>query len=120
MKKLFAMAAPILPGQTENWKKFAATLQGEKNHEWTASREKLGVHERAFLQQTPMGDIMIVTLEGEDPASAFEKFGSANDDFSQWFKEQVKALHGFDMAEPQPGPMPELVLDTQAKATARH
>jgi hypothetical protein len=70
------------------------------------------VHERVFFQQTPMGDLVIVTLEGESPESALESLGAGNDPFSKWFAEQVKSLRGFDLTQPPPGPMPELVVDS--------
>jgi hypothetical protein len=31
------------------------------------SRRQAGVRERTFLQSTPIGDFVIVTLEGDDP-----------------------------------------------------
>jgi len=33
------------------------------------SRRRAGVHERAFLHPTPMGDLVIVTLEGDNPGA---------------------------------------------------
>lgn len=113
MSKLFAMAVPILPGKTADWEKFSNELKTTRHAQFCESRNKLNVHERTFLQKTPMGDFVIVTLEGEDPASAFANFASGNDDFTNWFTEQVKALHGFDLGAPPPGPMPELVLDSK-------
>ena len=41
-----------------------------------------------------MGDFVIVTLEGEDPQGAFARFGSGSDEFTRWFLQQVKELHG--------------------------
>ena len=112
MSKLFAMAVPILPGQTDHWHKFMNTLKGERSKEYKSSREKLGVRERAFLQQSPEMDIVVVTLEGNEPEAAFAKFGQGNDDFTRWFRDEVQAIHGFDLASPPPGPMPELYVDS--------
>jgi hypothetical protein len=60
-----------------------------------------------------MGDLVIVTLEGEDPQSAFAQFAVADDEFTKWFKEGVKNLHGIDLSQPPPGPMPELIIDSK-------
>lgn len=113
MKTLFAMVAPILPGKNQHFKKFSNELRTTRFNEFSASRKKLKVHERAFLQTTPKGDFVIVTLEGEDPKSAFKKFGEGNDPFTKWFVKEVKDIHGFDLTNMQEGPLPELEVDSQ-------
>ena len=110
---LLAMALPIPPGKTEQWLKFAAELKGPRRADFIASRKSLGVRERTFLQKTPMGDLIVVTLEGDNPAGAFQKFGAGTDEFTKWFIAQVSAVHGVDLTKPPPGPMPELVIDSQ-------
>jgi len=112
MKKLFAIAIPILPGKSQQFKKFIAELNGSRYNDFTKSRKKLSVHERTFFQSTPNGDLVIVTLEGSDPAAAFKLFGESKDDFSNWFAKQVQEIHGIDLKTPPQGPMPELIVDT--------
>ena len=111
MKKLMAFSAPILPGKTEQWKKFIETLQGPRKHEFIESRKSVGVHERTFLQQTPMGDVVIVTLEGEDPAGSFTKFAHTENEFAKWFVKEVEEIHGFNLKDITKMPMPEMLLD---------
>src|SRR3990172_3510540 len=113
MSKLFAMAAPILPGKTEDWKKFINELKTTRYNQFCESRKKLGVRERTFLQQTPMGDFVLVTLEGVNPEAAFANFAAGNDEFTNWFVSQVNEIHGFDLRQSPPGPMPEIVIDSQ-------
>ena len=67
---LIAVAFPILPGKTKEWQDFIAQLNGPRRAEFVASRERVGAQERTYLQQTPMGDLVIVTLEGDDPAKS--------------------------------------------------
>jgi len=57
---------------------------------------------------------VIVTLEGDDPAGAFAKFGQGTDPFTQWFKAQVMEIHGMDLGKPPPGPLPTLMVDSGA------
>jgi hypothetical protein len=109
---LFAVAIPILPGKTEQWRRFIGELNGPRHGEFEASRRRLGVHERTFLQSTPMGDMVLVTLEGEDPQGAMARFGATNDEFTRWFVQQVKDLHGVDLTQPMPGALPEQVADS--------
>lgn len=112
MSRLFAMAIPVLQGQEQEFQNFAHDLKDTYYEEFQASRRKLGVRERAFLQQTPMGEMVIVTLEGEDPEKAFQEFAKGNDAFTKWFVESVKRLHGVDLAAPPPGPLPEMIVDS--------
>jgi hypothetical protein len=109
---LFAIVVPLLPGKTEPWRRFIADLNGPRHAEFAASRRRLGIHEQTFLQQTPMGDMVIVTLEGDDPQGAFARFGAGTDEFTRWFLQQVKELHGMDLTQAADAPMPEQVIDS--------
>jgi len=113
MKKLVAFSAPILPGQTEQWKKFISEIQGARKKDFSESRKKFDVHERTFLQQTPHGDVVIVTLEGEDPVGGFIKFAQSENEFTKWFVNEVRKAHGFDLKDMAKMPMPELTLDSE-------
>jgi hypothetical protein len=110
---MFAMAIPIAPGKTEAFKKFISELNGARRAELVESRKRLGVRERSFLQHTPHGDMVVVTLEGANPQKAFAEFGQGTDAFTTWFKKQVSEIHGMDLSAPPPGPMPELIVDSQ-------
>ena len=70
------------------------------------------VRERTFRQSTPIGDFVIVTLEGDDPIGAFRRMMERDDDFTRWFLDQIQSVHGVDVTQPLPGPPPELVADS--------
>ena len=110
---MFAMAIPIAPGKTDEFKKFIGELNGARRAEFVESRKKLGVRERTFLQHSPHGDMVIVTLEGANPQKAFAEFGQGTDAFTTWFKKTVGEIHGIDLGAPPPGPMPEQIVDSQ-------
>lgn len=117
---LVAFAAPILPGKREQWDAFMAEITGPRNSEFNASRLRHGVRERTFLQETPGGDVVIVTLEAENPLEAFGALANADDDFTRWFVQQVLEIHGFDLRQPPEHP-PHLVVDTGGlRATEEH
>jgi len=109
---LMAVAFPILPGKTAEWRTWMEELNGSRRQEFVDSRKRAGVHERTFLQPTPTGDLVIVTLEGDDPEHAFGKMMGAKDAFTTWFLERVKAVHGVDLTVPMTGSPSELVIDT--------
>jgi LmbE family N-acetylglucosaminyl deacetylase len=109
---LMAVAFPILPGKTAEWRTWMEELNGSRRQEFAESRRRAGVRERTFLQSTPMGDLVIVTLEGDDPGRAFGQMMGATDAFTTWFLERVKAVHGVDLTVPMTGSPSELVIDT--------
>jgi hypothetical protein len=111
---MFAMAVPILPGKTDQWRRFMDELKGPRMREFSESRRRMGVHERTFLQSTPQGDFVVVTLEGDDPAGAFVRFSQMNDDFSRWFLQQVVEIHGLDLSQAAQAPLPTLMIDSHA------
>ncbi len=110
-----AMAFPILPGKTEQWKHFCQEMAGPRRSEYEASRKRGGVtREVTSLQQTPQGDMAVLYLEAPDIQRAFEAMGMAQEPFDVWFLEQVKEIHGADLSQPMPGPFPETFLDWRA------
>jgi hypothetical protein len=109
---LMAVAFPIAPGKTDEWKRFIAELNGARRAEFVASRKAIGARERTFMQPTPMGDLVVVTLEGDNPGQSFGKFVGSTDPFTLWFLKQVKEIHGIDLTQAASGPMPELVIDS--------
>jgi hypothetical protein len=58
-----------------------------------------------------MGDLVIVTLEGDDPGRSFEQLMTGTDEFSKWFSEQAMAAHG-DLSSPSALSQSELVVDS--------
>ena len=72
-------------------------------------RENAGVHERTFLQETPKGDFVILTYEGENPIESYGKImKNLPDDFADF----VMDIHGVDVNAPPP-PLPTLVYDSR-------
>jgi len=112
MSKMIAIAMPIAPDKFEQWKSFTNRLNTDLKADFKQSRDSVGVHERTFLQKTPDMNLVIVTLEGDDPMGSFAKLANKNDEFTKWFVGQVKDVHGVDISQPLPGPPPELVVDT--------
>ena len=113
---LMAVAFPILPGKTPEWRAWIDEINGPRHDEFAASRRNVGLHERTFLQQTPMGDLVIVTLEGDDPAASFGRLMTGTDEFSKWFGERAASVHGFDLSQMPAGSPSELVVDSEAAA----
>jgi hypothetical protein len=112
---LLAIAIPILPGKKANWQEMANKLKtGPMKAALDASRRAAVVHERTFLQETPQGDLVIVTLEtldGADPMAAFARMMADPTiaEFNAWAAD----VHGLDPQSPPPA-VPKLVYDSKA------
>ena len=107
---LLAMCMPILAGKKDTW--LAAIQQinsPEAKPDADAIREIAGVHERAFLQETPDGDFVILTYDGENPV---ESFGKIMENLPPDFAEFVMEVHGMDVNSPPP--LPTLVYDSRS------
>jgi hypothetical protein len=109
---MIALCFPILPGKKQKWQETADQLsKGALKSKLDAVRAAAGVHERTFLQETPGGDVVIVTLEGATPFASFLKVMAdpAMADFAKW----VADVHGLDPNGPPPAP-PKLIYDSRA------
>ncbi len=109
-----AIALPILPGKKAKWQEMMDRLKaGPMKAALDASRKAAGVHERTFLQETPQGDLVIVTLEtpdGSDPMAAFGKMMAdpSMAEFAAWAAD----VHG--MSPKGAPPASKLVYDSKA------
>lgn len=106
---MLAMCMPILPGKLDKWK--AMMEQVNATPDFANSRETAGVHERSFLQQTPAGDFLIITMEGNDPAASWAQIVST---MPPEFAEFAAEVHGLDVSAPPPS-LPELFFDSRAQ-----
>ena len=107
----YAFAAPIVPGKLEAWKAMVKEMKGAKKKEYQVSRKKMGVkHERAWLQHTPQGDFVVVSIEGKEAPKLFEKFAASKEPFDKWFLAQIAEVHGIQPPSGVP-PTNELYLD---------
>jgi len=48
-------------------------MVGQNKKDTDSIRENAGVHERSFLQESPDGDFVILTFEGDDPVAGWGK-----------------------------------------------
>jgi hypothetical protein len=105
---IIAMCMPILAGKMEKWQAMMDHVQSTPD--FANSRETAGVHERTFVQRTPAGDFLIITMEGDDPAASWAQIMST---MPPEFAEFAQDVHGLDLSAPAP-PLPELVFDSRA------
>jgi hypothetical protein len=110
-KEHYAFAVPIVPGKLESWKSMVDEIKGPRRKEYKASRKKAGIsHEHVWLQHTPQGDMVIVSVVGKDASKMLEKFAASKEPFDVWFLKQTGDLHGINPAAGLP-PANESYLD---------
>lgn len=87
-----AFAAPQ-PGKIDAGRQFAQEAFGTRKSEFADSRlEKKEFREEVFLNQTPMGDIIVVYIEAPDPVEANRQFAASNSTYDRWFKDRCKGI----------------------------
>jgi hypothetical protein len=110
---VFNGAFPILPGKEQAARDFAAECVGARNKGFEAQHVRSGLTRETWaLQQTPMGSFMLVWFEAPDVEKSFTDLATSDDEFTLWFRDQVKDLTGVDLGVPPDGPPPELLVDS--------
>ena len=107
----FAFAIPVVPGQEELDRKTLGEMNGARRDEYEAAARRAGITRQiVWHQQTPQGTVAVVYVEADDPLAALDEFGSSDEPFNSWFRDQMKEVHGIDISEP--GPPSEQVFDS--------
>jgi len=113
---LVAYAVPIQPGKTEQWKRMVGEINGPRRKEFEDAHQREHVRQRVFLQSAAQGDMVVVTLEGDDPIGSFRRLMSSRDPFTRWFTQQVNEIHGIDVIQMINQPLPQLWVDSEPGA----
>ena len=116
-----ALVFPVLPGKDA---RDIANEMKSRPREYEESRRRLGITmERAYLQHTPMGDFVTSYIEADgDLAEGFRKLGTSDLEIDRYFVRAVREIHGADLSQPLPEPLPETVaawIDPAAKSRGR-
>jgi len=102
---------PVLPGKDDAARKFAEQTVGPLLKEFTDQQANADITRETWtIQQTPAGTFILVWFEG-NVEEAFANIGSDQGEFATWFRAQVIDVTGVDLAAPDDGPLPEVLLD---------
>jgi len=109
---VFNVAFPILPGKEQEGRDFAAACIGERRTGFEAQLARGGLTRETWaLQETPMGSFILVWFEAPDIEKAFTELATSDDEFTIWFRGQVKDVTGVDLGAPPEGPPPDVLVD---------
>jgi hypothetical protein len=110
---VFNGAFPILPGKEQEGKDFAAACVGERRKGFEAQLAGSEISRETWsLQETPMGSFMLVWFEAPDIEKSFTELATSSDEFTVWFRGQVKDVTGVDLGAPPEGPLPDVLVDS--------
>jgi len=103
---------PILPGKEQGGRDFAAACMGERRTGFEAQVTRTGLTRETWaLQETPSGSFMLVWFEAPDIEKTFAELATSDDDFTIWFRGQVKDVTGVDLGAPPESPLPNVLVD---------
>ncbi len=89
-----AFALPVLPGQEENMRRLSEEVlaSGKLRDAYEESRRKLGINrEMAWLQPTPVGDMVIVYWESDDMQYVLREIAASQDHFDSRFRQFIQS-----------------------------
>ena len=99
-----AFALPILPGQEQLDRETLEELETARRDEYLAALADAGITRHAvWHQETPDGTLAVVYMEVDDE-SGVARFGASDAPLNSWFREQMKQVHGIDIAAAAPPP----------------
>lgn len=114
---LIVRAFPVLPGKTEEIRKFAAEMTGPRRKEAMEFYRSFGVTRESWhFQETAPGPmvISITEIDGEPDARA-QAYAESLRPFDTWFKDQVRNLTGIDPTIQPLGPPSQGIFDLQGE-----
>ena len=110
------IAAPILPGKVEAWRRLCQEMEGRRQNGHEESRQQLGIASEAmWLLRTPRANVAVVRIEAAEPEHLLSRLAVSDRPFDRWFKEQLRHVCGLDLRPALLGPTLELVFDWQRR-----
>lgn len=110
---IYAFSMPILPGKTEDLKRYLNEMTGPRMRDYDRSCQKQGLRsEHMFIQHIPQGnspDMLLIVWDVDDPMRMFQQGLDPNDSFENWFMDKVMVgCLGVKADQMKPDQMPPL------------
>jgi hypothetical protein len=86
---------PILSGKTEQARTFLRALADEREEEFAACEQRLGVTKEVWaIQQSPQGDRLLCYFVAPDTSQVGAAFTTSREPFDLWFNAQLEKITG--------------------------
>jgi hypothetical protein len=96
--QIYAAALPLVPTKTARLHEFASELNGIHADEFAESLVRLSFGLTVFIQYIPRSDLVILVLEGSEPASALVRLAKSAHPFDRWHAQQIADQTGLDLS----------------------
>lgn len=96
---IVAAVMPLLPGKSEEWRRWVQELQGSRRTEYAASRNRLGIRsERCWIGTVHGAEVVFVYLEVDD-SMGMSHLVSSMHPFDCWYRQKLREVYGLDVAQ---------------------
>lgn len=101
-----AFALPVLPGQGGTIRRMSEEVSGSETlrRAYARSRQNLGIaRELVWLQSTPIGEMVIVYWETDDPQHVLREMADSQDEFDARFRRLIEgSAPSLDLQQDRP------------------
>ena len=107
------VVAPIIEGKLEVWKEWCTELMGPRAEEMKDFNRRYGLTQHvSWLAETSNSQAVVALHQGPRAGDLMPKIAASDNEFDRGFTSNILEVHGMDVSQPPPGPMPELYFDT--------
>ena len=97
------LTAPILPGQTEAWRRFVQEMNTLRRHEYEASRRQLRIaSEWWWLVMVGRQETAIIAVSAVQPERIWTEIADSQRPFDLWYRQQLDRLLGVELPSMPP------------------
>jgi hypothetical protein len=109
------LATPILPGKSEQWRRWLQEIMELNRPHYEESRRRLGItSERVWIVETVNGNVAIIAVVAAHPEQVLLQIATSDLPFDRRYREQLLALQGFDLTKVLSRASPKLILEWHA------
>jgi len=98
-------------GTQERWRRLSQEVAGSRRAQFEASCRRAGISQvQVWLVQLLHGELLVVTVNTQEPQQTFEALAISEGPFEHWLREQLQNLLGWNVQEVLPVPRGDLLL----------
>jgi Family of unknown function (DUF6176) len=95
-----ATAIPLLPGKSEEWRRWIQELEGSCHAEYVAALRRWGIsHARFWISEGGGSEVVIAYFEMQDPDALTDVLETSQHPFDVWYRWKLQEFHGLDVRQ---------------------
>ncbi len=105
------LVCTLRTGTQERWRRLPQEVAGSRRAQFEASCRQAGIIQmQVRLVQLLHSELLVVTLNMQEPQQTFEALATSEGPFEHWLREQLQVLLGWNMQEVLQDPQGDLLL----------